>query len=63
MHLAETIRLSLMAASVAGSLLLFGIAALLTRATVRSVNQIAAATEKVAQGHSAVDIDGAGAGR
>ena len=56
MHLAKTIRLSLMAASVVGSLLLFGIAALLTRAIVRSVNQIATATEKVAQGHAAVDI-------
>jgi diguanylate cyclase (GGDEF)-like protein len=55
-HLAKTIRLSLMAVSVAGSLLLFGVAALLTRATVRSVNQIATATEKVAQGHAAVDI-------
>jgi diguanylate cyclase (GGDEF)-like protein len=55
-HLATTIRLSLMAVSLAGSLLLFGVAALLTRATVRSVNQIATATEKVAQGHAAVDI-------
>jgi diguanylate cyclase (GGDEF)-like protein len=56
MRLAEAIRLSLIAALVAGSLLLFGIAALLTRATVRSVNQIAAATGNVAQGHSSVDI-------
>jgi diguanylate cyclase (GGDEF)-like protein len=56
MHLARTIRLSLMAVSVVGSLLLFGIAALLTRAIVRSVNQIAIATEKVAQGYAAVDI-------
>jgi diguanylate cyclase (GGDEF)-like protein len=56
MHLAESIRLSLIAASAAGTLLLFGIAALLTRTTVRSVKVIAAATEKVAQGHAVLDI-------
>jgi diguanylate cyclase (GGDEF)-like protein len=58
LHIAEVIRWALIAASVAGSLLLFGTAALLTRATVRSVKQIAAATEKVAQGHSQADVGG-----
>ncbi len=57
MHIAEGIRLALVIASIAGSLLLFGTAALLTRATVRSVKRIAAATEKVAQGNASVDID------
>ena len=56
MQVAEAIRMALIAASVSGSLLLFGIAALLTRATVRSVSQIAVATEKVAQGQGRVDI-------
>jgi diguanylate cyclase (GGDEF)-like protein len=56
-HLADGIRMTLVAASVTGSLLLFGTAALLTRATVRSVKQIASATERVALGNVAVDID------
>jgi diguanylate cyclase (GGDEF)-like protein len=56
LELARTIRLELVAASVAGSLLLFGIAALLTRATVRSVRQIALATENVARGDLRLDI-------
>jgi diguanylate cyclase (GGDEF)-like protein len=56
-HLVDGIRIALVAASVTGSLLLFGTAALLTRATVRSVKQIASATERVALGNVAVDID------
>ncbi len=52
--LAERIGLSLAIAFVAGSLLLFGTSALLTRATVRSVKRIAAATEQVAQGGSEI---------
>ena len=56
-RIADRIRLSLIATSVAGSLVLFGTAALLTRATVRSVKRIAAATVGVAQGNVAVDID------
>ena len=56
-HLAERIRLALAAAFAAGCLLLFGTAGLLTRATVRSVQRIAAATEKVAQGGLEVDVD------
>jgi diguanylate cyclase (GGDEF)-like protein len=56
-QLAERIRLTLAAATVAGSLLLFGTAALLTRATVRSVKRIAAATAQVAQGGAKIDID------
>ena len=56
-RIADRIRLALIAASVAGSLMLFGTAALLTRATVRSVQRIATATEKVAQGSATVDIE------
>jgi len=56
-HLAERIRLALAAAFAAGCLLLFGTAGVLTRATVKSVKRIAAATEKVAQGGLGVDID------
>jgi diguanylate cyclase (GGDEF)-like protein len=55
-HLADGIRVALVAASIAGALLLFGTAALLTRATVRSVKQIASATEDVALGNGIVDI-------
>jgi diguanylate cyclase (GGDEF)-like protein len=55
-HIADRIRLALIAASVAGSLMLFGTAALLTRATVSSVKRIATATEKVAQGNATIDI-------
>ncbi len=56
LELAWRIRPELVAGSVAGSLLLFGIAALLTRATVRSVKQIALATENVAHGDLGLDI-------
>ena len=56
-NIAERIRQALIAASAAGFLLLFGTAAVLTRATVGSVKRIAAATEKVAQGHSEVNVD------
>ncbi|HEY4040877.1 MAG TPA: EAL domain-containing protein [Rhodopila sp.] len=55
-HLAQTIRVAFVAAAFAGSLLLFSMVALLTRATVRSVKRIAAATERVAQGNASVDI-------
>ena len=55
--IAEKIRVALIAASVAGFLLLFGTAAVLTRATVGSVKRIATATERVAQGSAEVDID------
>jgi diguanylate cyclase (GGDEF)-like protein len=55
--IADRIRLVLVIASVAGFLLLFGTAALLTRATVLSVKRIATATEQVAQGSSQVNID------
>jgi len=54
--IAEQIRLALGAAALAGTLLLFGTAAVLTRATVRSVKRIAAATDEVAHGHADVDI-------
>ncbi len=57
-HLAERLRHITIATSLVGSLLLFGIAALLTGATVRSVKRIAAATEQVALGSAAVDIAG-----
>ncbi len=56
-HVAERIRLTLIAASIIGSALLFGLAALLTRTTVRAVKQIAAATEQVARGTLDVDLD------
>ena len=56
-HVAERIRLTLVAASVAGSMLLFGLAALLTRTTVRAVRQIAAATDQVARGALEVNLD------
>ena len=55
-RLAERLRHITVATSLVGSLLLFGIAALLTGATVRSVKRIAAATEQVALGSAAVDI-------
>ena len=55
--LANGIRAAVVVVSVAGALLLFATAALLTRATVRSVKQIASATERVALGNVAVDID------
>jgi diguanylate cyclase (GGDEF)-like protein len=54
---ADRVRQTLVVASVAGTLVLFGIVALLTRATVRSVKRIAAATESVARGGALVDID------
>ena len=57
-HLAERLRHITVATSLAGSLLLFGVAALLTAATVRSVKRIAAATEHVALGSTVVDIAG-----
>ena len=56
-RLARQIRLALVVVSACGALLLFGAAALLTRATVRSVKRIAAATEKVARGGADVDVD------
>ena len=56
-HVAERIRLTLMVASAAGSALLFGLAALLTRTTVRAVRQIATATEQVARGAPGVNLD------
>jgi len=56
-HIAERIRLTLAAASVAGFLVLFGTAAVLTRSTVGSVKRIAAATDKVAQGCSEVNVE------
>ena len=56
-HLAGRIRLALVAVSATGAVLLFAAAALLTRATVRSVKRIAAATEQVAWGGSAVDVE------
>ncbi len=55
-HLADSIRAALVTASIAGALLLFGTAGLLTRSTVRSVKQIATATERVALGNEIVDI-------
>ena len=55
-RIADKIRLTLIAASVTGFLILFGTAAVLTRATVGSVKRIATATEQVAQGIE-VDID------
>ncbi len=55
--LANGIRAAVVVVSVAAALLLFATAALLTRATVRSVKQIASATERVALGNVAVDID------
>ncbi len=56
-RLAELIRIRLAVVTVLGSLVLFGTAALLTRATVRSVKRIATATENVAKGSSDVNID------
>lgn len=56
-QIAERIRRALLAVSAVGILLLFGTAALLTRATVGSVKRIAAATENVARGLTTVDID------
>jgi diguanylate cyclase (GGDEF)-like protein len=56
-RIADRIRLTLIAASVTGFLLLFGTAAVLTRATVGSVKRIATATEEVARGSFDVDID------
>ena len=55
-HLAEGIRRITIAVLLAGSLLLFGIVALLTWATVQSVKRIAAATGQVARGCAGVDI-------
>ena len=55
-RLADRIRAVAVAVAALGSLLLFGAAALLTRATVRSVGAIAAATERVAQGNPDVDV-------
>ena len=52
--LAERIRLMMVGTALAGSLMLFGVAALLTRATVGSVRRIADATDRVARG---ADID------
>jgi diguanylate cyclase (GGDEF)-like protein len=54
--LSEHIRAMVIAVSIAASALLFGIAALLTRATVRSVHRIARAAESVARGNAAIDI-------
>jgi diguanylate cyclase (GGDEF)-like protein len=56
-HLAASIRLAVAGISAASSLLLFGAAALLTRTTVRSVKQIASATERVARGGADVDVE------
>ncbi len=56
-QVAERIRLTLAAASFLGSMLLFGVAALLTRTTVRAVKQIAAATEQVARNTLEVDLN------
>nr|WP_321983073.1 diguanylate cyclase [uncultured Lichenicoccus sp.] len=56
-RLASQIRVTLVLVLVAGAVLLFGAAILLTRATVRSVAQIAKATERVAQGGADVDVD------
>jgi diguanylate cyclase (GGDEF)-like protein len=56
-QIADRIQLALIAAACAGFLLLFGTAAVLTRATVGSVKRIAAATEQVAQGSFKVDIN------
>nr|WP_294529579.1 EAL domain-containing protein [uncultured Rhodopila sp.] len=55
--IAERIREALIAASVGATLVLFGIASVLTRATVRSVRRIAVATENVARGVGQVDIE------
>ena len=55
-RLAERLRLTVAAAAVAGSSVLFGVAAVLTRWTVAGVKQIAAATEEVARGAAAVDV-------
>nr|WP_294514427.1 EAL domain-containing protein [uncultured Rhodopila sp.] len=55
--IAERIRHALVAASAGAILVLFGVASLLTRATVRSVRRIAAATENVARGGAQVDIE------
>jgi diguanylate cyclase (GGDEF)-like protein len=55
--IAERIRQSLAAASMVATLVLFGTAWLLTRATVRSVRRIAAATENVARGGAQVDVE------
>ena len=56
-RMAEAIRQTLLAATVIGTLVLFGIASLLTRATVGSVKRIAAATQNVARGGEQVDVD------
>jgi diguanylate cyclase (GGDEF)-like protein len=54
--LAEMTRLTVAAVAVTVSLLLFALAVLLTRATVRSVKQIARATSQVAKGDQTLDI-------
>ena len=54
--LAERTRSITITASLAGSALLFGIVALLTRATVQSVRRIAAAAEQVTRDCGSVDI-------
>ncbi len=55
--IADQIRRALVMASIFATLALFGTASLLTRATVRSVKRIAAATENVARGGAQVDVD------
>ena len=56
--LAERTRLTVAAVAVTVSFLLFALAVLLTRATVRSVRQIAHATTLVASGEQVLDIAG-----
>lgn len=56
-RLAERLRFVVMAAASMGALVLFGIAAVLTKWTVASVKRIAVATERVAKGNTEVDID------
>ena len=56
-RVADRIRLTLIGASAGASMLLFGLAALLTRTTVRAVKRIARATEQVARGALEVDLD------
>jgi diguanylate cyclase (GGDEF)-like protein len=55
-RLAERLGLIDAGGAVAGALVLFGIAATLTRRTVASVKKIASATERVAKGSAQVDI-------
>ncbi len=55
-QLAEWLRLAFAVAGLVGTLVLFGVSAVLTRRTVAGVKQIATATEQVAKGGAEVDV-------